>query len=419
LTAKYQHAPHCRVPLEVQMTADGISAARPPLAGIRVLALEQAVAAPLCTQHLADLGAEVIKIERPEGGDFARAYDTAVDGQSAWFYWLNRGKRSLAIDVKHPRAESILSRLLERSDVFIQNLAPGAAERLGLGGASLRRRYPRLIICSISGYGSEGPYRDRRAYDALLQAETGVIALSGTQESPAKTGVSVADIATGMYSLSSILAALYRRSADGGGALIETSLLDSLSEWVGPYIYGYLATGRQPERLGARHSHIIPYGLYATNGGQVNIAVQNEREWVRFCRTVLEEPELATDPRYSSNERRIRERAELEPHIEAVLTALPHAEAVRRLEAADLPWGEYRDIAGVAQHPQLLARGRFLPPGHEGLPTVLAQPMNIDGLEQRAGSMPVLGADTDAILAEAGYRTDEIADLHGSGVFGD
>jgi itaconate CoA-transferase len=391
---------------------------RPPLAGIRVLALEQAVAAPLCTQHLADLGAEVIKIERPDGGDFARAYDSAVDGVSAWFYWLNRGKRSISLDLKNEAAQSILARLLAASDVFIQNLGPGAAERAGLGAQLLRERYPQLIICGISGYGPVGPYRDRKAYDALLQAETAVIAITGTEDEPAKTGVSVADIATGMYSLSSILAALFRRQAGGGGALIETSLLDSLTEWVSPYLYGYMATGRQPKRLGARHAHILPYGLYATDGGEVNIAVQNEREWDRFCRDVLREPELATDPRYSSNERRAQLRSELEPHIEAVLRSIPHDEAVRRLDAADLPWGEYRDLAALARHPQLLARNRFLQPEREGLPPVLAQPMNIDGLAQRAGHLPAAGEDSDAILFDAGYSESEVAGFRRSGVLG-
>jgi itaconate CoA-transferase len=391
---------------------------RPPLAGVKVLALEQAVAAPLCTQHLADLGAEVVKIERPDGGDFARAYDSAVDGVSAWFYWLNRGKRSLTLDLKHSKAPEILARLLAESDVFIQNLGPGAAERTGLAAPLLRERYPQLIICSISGYGSVGPYRERKAYDALLQAETAVIAITGTEDEPAKTGVSVADIATGMYSLSSILAALYRRQLGGGGAIIETSLLDSLTEWVSPYLYGYMATGRQPKRLGARHAHILPYGLYATNGGEVNIAVQNEREWERFCRDVLREPDLAIDPRYSSNERRSQLRSELEPHIESVLKSIPHEEAVRRLDAADLPWGEYRDLAGLARHPQLLARDRFLEPEREGLPPVLAQPMNIDGLQQRAGHLPAAGEDSDSVLLNAGYSESEVAGFRRSGVLG-
>ncbi len=384
-----------------------------------MLALEQAVAAPLCSQHLVDLGAEVIKIERPGAGDFARAYDSAVAGESAWFYWLNRGKRSLALDLKHPRAPELLDRLLAQSDVFIQNLGPGAAERLGLGPDRLRARFPRLIVCSISGYGPEGPYRERRAYDALLQGETGVTALSGSEDAPAKTGVSVADIATGMYSLAGILAALYRRSVDGAGAVVETSLFDSLGQWVAPYLYGYLATGRQPRRAGARHSNIVPYGLYATGGGgQINVAVQNEREWERFCTGVLNDPALAHDERFSSNERRLQRRAELEPMIEALLASLPHDEVVRRLEAADLPWGEYRDVAGFARHPQLAARGRLLPPEREGLPPVLAHPLNIDGVEHRAGAVPAVGADTDAILAELSYAPDDIVALHASGALG-
>lgn len=390
-----------------------------PLAGVRVLALEQAVAAPLCTQHLVDLGAEVIKIERLDSGDFARAYDSAVAGESAWFYWLNRGKRSLALDLKHPGANEIVMRLLGRSDVFIQNLGPGAAERLGLGVATLHEAFPRLVCCSISGYGPDGPYRDRKAYDALLQGETGVMALSGAEDAPAKTGISVADIATGMYSLASVLAALYRRQQDGQGSTIETSLFDSLSQWVAPYVYGYLATGNQPRRVGARHSNIVPYGLYATAGGQqINLAVQNEREWRRFCQTVLEDQALADDVRYSSNERRLRARAELEARIEEALAKLPHLELVRRLESADLAWGEYRDVAGLAEHPQLLARRRLLPPERPDLPPVFAHPMNIDGLEYRAGTVPRVGQDTDAILTEAGYGADEVQSFRTSGAIG-
>jgi itaconate CoA-transferase len=394
---------------------NGSSGRAAPLSGIRVLSLEQAVAAPLCSQHLVDLGAEVIKIERPGAGDFARAYDTAVRGESAWFYWINRGKRSLALDLKHPRSAEILHRLLDRSDVFIQNLGPGAAERLGLGAETLRRQYPRLVICSISGYGPDGPYRDRRAYDALLQGETGVISLSGTPETPAKTGVSVADIATGMYSLSSILAALFRRATDGQGSIIESTLLDSLSQWVAPYVYGYLATGRQPKRYGARHANIVPYGLYATGGGEINVAVQNEREWVRFCEVLLQEPQLSGDPRYSSNERRVQNRSDLEPYIETRLTALPHDEVVRRLEAAGLPWGEYRDVAGLASHPQLVARGRILTAEVEGDPSVLAHPLNIEGLRHRAGRVPAVGEDTEAVLTEAGYPASDLEELRGSG----
>ena len=388
-----------------------------PLTGLRVLSVEQAVAAPLCTQHLVDLGAEVIKVERPGSGDFARAYDSAVAGESAWFYWLNRGKRSLAIDIKHPRADGVLSRLLNRADVFVQNLAPGAVERLGLGVPALRSSYPRLIICNISGYGPDGPYRDRKAYDALLQGETGVIALTGSEREAARAGISVGDIATGMYSLSSILAALYRRRADGQGCAIEVSLFDSLSQWVSPAMYGFLATGRQPGRAGTRHSSILPYGLFRTaDGSQVNLAVQNEREWDRFCRIVLQSPELADDVRFAGNERRLERRSEIEPLIEGILAGLTHAELVSRLEAADVPWGEYRDVAGLATHPQLIERQRLLPAVREGLPPVMAHPMNLEGLEQRARAVPAVGEDTRTVLAEVGYGATEVEALLAAGV---
>lgn len=394
------------------MTGPRPRAAGSPLAGVRVLSLEQAVAAPLCTQHLVDLGAEVVKVERPGGGDFARAYDSTIAGESAWFYWLNRGKRSIAVDMKHADARGIMQRLLSRVDVFIQNLAPGAAERFGLGVETLRRAYPGLIICNISGYGPDGPYRDKKAYDALLQGETGVIALTGSEQETARTGISVADIATGMYSLASILAALYRRRADGEGCVVEVSLFDALSEWVSPALYGFLATGRQPRRAGVRHANIVPYGLFDTaDGPPVNLAVQNDREWERFCRAVLQEPDLSRDPRYLHNEKRVEHRAELEPQIESVLAAMTHAEAVRRLEAADVPWGEYRDVAGLASHPQLVERGRLLPPEREGLPPVMAHPMNFEGLEQRAGTVPAVGEHTRAVLAEAGYDDAAIESL--------
>lgn len=389
-----------------------------PLKGVRVIALEQAVAGPLCTQHLHDLGAEIIKIERPGSGDFARAYDSSVGGESAWFYWLNRGKRSLALDIKHPEAQGILRRLLDRSNVFVQNLAPGSAERLDLGSAILRQRYPRLVVCNITGYGPGGPYRDKKAYDALLQGETGVMSLTGSPDDPARAGISVADIATGMYSFAGILAALYGRQQDGQGRAIEVSLFDSLSQWVSPALYGFLATGRLPARTGVRHSNIVPYGLYETaDGTQVNLAVQNEREWERFCRGVLREPELAKDQRYHANERRVAHRTDLEPHIEQVLAHLPHDEVVRRLEDADIPWGEYRDVAGLAHHPQLQARERLLAAA-EGFPPVLAHPMNLDGMPQRVEGVPAVGADTEAILAESGFEPAEIEGLRRSGALG-
>jgi itaconate CoA-transferase len=382
---------------------------RLPLKGVRVLSLEQAVAAPLCTQHLRDLGAHIIKVERPGSGDFARAYDSSVGGESAWFYWLNRGKSSLALDLKHPRSADILARLLGQVDVFIQNMAPGAASRLGLGSEVLRRQYPALIVCNISGYGPDGPYRDRKAYDAILQGETGVIALTGNDAQPARAGISVADIATGMYALSSVLAALYQRRGDGAGCSIDVSLFDSLSQWVSPALYGFLATGRQPRRSGTRHSNIVPYGVFrAGDGAQVSVAVQNEREWSRFCRVVLQAPELEGDSRFVSNERRVEHRLELEPLIEDALESLDGSELIRRLDLADLPWGEYRDVAGLASHPQLLERGRLLDPEQEGLPPVMAHPMNLEGLGQSAGRVPAVGEHTLAVLSEAGYSPVEI-----------
>jgi itaconate CoA-transferase len=387
-----------------------------PLNGIRVVSLEQAVAAPLCTEHLADLGAEIIKIERTGGGDFARAYDTTVGGESAWFYWLNRNKRSVALDLKHPDARAVVARLLTTADVFVQNLGPGAAERLGLGASALRRTYPRLVVCNISGYGSTGPYRERKAYDALLQGETGVIALTGSEAESARAGISVADIATGMYGLVSILAALFGRDRSQEGRTIEISLFDSLTQWVSPALYGFLATGRQPARAGSRHANIVPYGLFPTDAGrQVNLAVQNEREWDRFCRIVLGEPDLATDPRYTGNENRARNRADLEPHIEHYFATLGHEEVVRRLEEADVAWGEYRDVAGLAGHPQLLARGRLLAAEREGLPPVVAHPMNLEGLTHRAGVVPSVGQDTRAVMAEVGFSRGEIDALLASG----
>jgi itaconate CoA-transferase len=399
--------------------AEASAVGAPPLAGVRVVALEQAVAGPLCTQHLRDLGADVIKIERPGVGDFARSYDGAVAGHSAWFYWLNRGKRSLALDLKRPEAVPILNRLLERADVLVQNLAPGSAERMGLGTEVLRSRFPTLIVCNISGYGSTGPYRHRKAYDTLLQGEVGAIAITGTAEAPARMGVSVADIATGMYSLASVLAALYARQNDGAGRSIEVTLFDALSQWLSPALYGYLATGRQPGRGGVRHSNIVPYGLFKTGDGtQINLAVQNEREWERFCAGVLQEPELAHDPRYDTNERRVKNRSDLERYIEQVIAGLTHAEIVRRLEAADVPWGDYRDIAGLAEHPQLLSRGRLLPAPAEGLPPVLAHPMNIEGVDQPAAPVPAVGADSDAVLVEIGFGPAEIEGLHRSGALG-
>ncbi|MER3397160.1 MAG: carnitine dehydratase [Chloroflexota bacterium] len=387
------------------------------LEGIRVVALEQAVAGPLCTRHLADLGAEVIKIERPGEGDFGRYYDSAIRGLSAWFAWLNRTKRSLTLNLKSPQGIEILHRLLAGADVLVENLGPGVADRLGLTWESLAERYPQLIVCRITAYGRAGPYRDRKAFDLLVQGETAVIALTGTPEAPAKVAVSVADIGAGLYAFASILAALYRRTQTGRGTKVEVSLFDALAEWVSPFAYGYLYTGRQPERAGMRHNIIVPYGPYKCADGYVNIAIQNEAQWVRFCAQVLGMPELARDPDYATIELRVRNRGRLEPLIEKVLSQWPVAEVARRLEAADVPYGLVRDLAGFVEHPQLAARDRWVEvespvgPVRQYLP-----PFDFADAEVRLGRIPAVGEHTEEVLRELGFDPETIERLRKEGV---
>jgi crotonobetainyl-CoA:carnitine CoA-transferase CaiB-like acyl-CoA transferase len=373
-----------------------------PLSGVRVVTLEQAIAAPLCTRYLYDLGADVIKVERPDGGDFARAYDRAAGSVSSWFVWTNRGKRSLALDLKSAEGPAVLEKLLARSDVFVHNLAPGAVERLGFGHAALRERYPRLITCAISGYGDRGPYRDRKAFDLLLQGEAGAIAVTGTPEAPAKIGISISDISAGMFALSSILAALLQRGRDGRGRHVEVSMLETTVEWLGGTFYYYLLTGQRPRRAGLRHATIVPYGPFAAKDGLVNLAVQNEAQWTRLCATVLRRPDLATDPRYASNADRLAHRAELEALIERILADLPVAELEGRLERADIPFGRLNELDDVATHPQLLARNKFVEVrGPEGqVLRVPAHPFGLEGLPERAGAVPALGQHTAEILAD-------------------
>ena len=375
-----------------------------PLVGLRVVAWEQAVAAPLASRHLADLGADVIKVERPDGGDFARAYDSAVNGLSAYFVWLNRGKRSVALDLKAERDREVFAALIQRADAFIHNQGPGVAERLGYGYATLSESNPRLVWCAISGYGPDGPHRDRKAYDILLQGEAGVIALTGTPEQPAKVGISVADIASGMYAFSSILAALYERHTTGRGAEITISMLESLLEWVMPANYVTLYTGTAPARTGGRHNFIVPYGSYPVgDGGSVNLAVQNDGQWRRLCELVLRRPDLVSDPRFATNERRLANRAELEPLIESLLAGDTRATVEERLSQADVPFGSVNDLQHVLAHEQLAARGRWFDvPSPVGPLRALHHPFNISGLDRPAGSVPALGEHTDQVLEELG-----------------
>ncbi len=383
-----------------------------PLAGITVISLEVAVAAPLATRHLADMGARVIKVERPGTGDFARGYDEKAHGLSSHFVWTNRSKESITLNLKSAGGREVLGRLLTRADVFMHNLAPGAVERLGFGVTTLRKAYPRLVICAISGYGAGGPYRDKKAYDLLIQAESGLLSLTGTPETPAKAGISVADIAAGMYAFSGVLTALLARERTGEGATIEVSMLEALGEWMGFPLY-FALDGPPPRRHGASHAAIAPYGPFATGDGHaVVLAVQNEREWRRFCEGVLGRPELATDERFAGNGQRVAHRAELHAAIEAELGGLTRDDVVIRLERARIAYGEMRSVHGFRDHPQLAARDRWRaidsPVGP--LPALLP-PVNIAGVTPRLGPVPRLGEHTAAILAELGYDEATIVDL--------
>src|SRR5947199_8760088 len=331
-----------------------------PLDGTLVVSLEHAIAAPLCTRQLADLGARVIKIERPRVGDFARAYDERVRGMSSHFVWVNRSKQSLTLDLKQERARDVLSRLIARADVLVQNLAPGAADRLGLAAATLRPRHPRLIVCDISGYGADGPYRDKKAYDLLIQSEAGFLSVTGTEEEPSKAGPSSADIAAGMYAYSSILAALLQRKSTGRGQHLDISMLESLVEWMNYPLYYAFEGAQPPARTGASHATIYPYGPFpAGDGKTVMLGLQNEREWEMFCKTVLQRPELAKDARFSTNSKRSGARAELRAIILEAFAALTAEEVVKRLDQAQIANAQVNDMHAVWRHPQLQARKRW------------------------------------------------------------
>ncbi|MEU1778890.1 CaiB/BaiF CoA-transferase family protein [Streptomyces abikoensis] len=374
----------------------------PPLRGITVVALEQAVAVPFATRQLADLGARVIKVERPGRGDFARDYDRRAKGLSAYFVWVNRGKESVVLDLKDATDRALLDRLLARADVFVQNLGPGAAERLGLAPGPLRARHPRLITCDVSGYGTSGPYRDRKAYDLLVQYEAGLVSLTGTPDSVARPGISVADIAGGMYAFTGILTALYERERTGEGSALSLSLFDALAEWMGQPYYAEAYGGAPLTRTGARHPSISPYGHYGCgDGGQVFLSVQNDREWRALCERVLRRPELVEDPRFADNPLRHAHDEQLTAVIEECFARHTAEGVLALLDAAGIAAARLRTVAEFTAHPQLAARDRWREFGSPAGPLRgLLPPVTVAGREAVMGAVPALGEHTAAIRAE-------------------
>ena len=370
-----------------------------PLEGLRVVALEQAVAAPFCSRQLADMGADVVKIERPDGGDSARAYDSAMNGTSAYFAWLNRGKKSVVLDLKDDRAKLAAAKLIDDADIIVHNLAPGAMERLGFGYEMVSERNSRAIWCGISGYGPDGPMRDRKAYDMLVQAESGVVAVTGSPDEAAKVGVSIADIASGMYAYSSILAALRLRDKTGVGERIDISMLECLTEWMTPALYVWMGAQRVVARAGIRHNMIVPYGAYACADGRVMLAIQTDREWRRLCDQVLGEASLADDERFVTNAKRVENRVSLEALIEERFASRQRADVIAALERADIPIASVNEVPAVVEHPQLAARQRW---GSAQTPNgeipALIPPHNLSTVTPRMGKVPALGEHTDEVL---------------------
>jgi itaconate CoA-transferase len=372
-----------------------------PLDGITVISLEHAIAAPFCTRQLADLGARVIKVERPGTGDFARAYDTRVKGLSSHFVWTNRSKESLALDLKDPPQLDALKKLIAKADVLVQNLAPGAAARMGLSFDALHAENPRLVVCDISGYGDDGPYRDKKAYDLLIQAEAGLLSVTGTPDTPSKAGNSMADIAAGMYAYSSILAALIQRAHTGEGSHIDVSMLESLAEWMSfPMYYAYDGA-TPPPRTGAAHASIYPYGPFATKDGAVILGIQNEREWAVFSEKVLGDASIATDARFDANAKRNEHRADLQAIILGVFESLSTAQVEKRLEDAQIANGRMNDMAGLWSHPQLKARDRWRTVGTPAgdIPAMLPPGRN-NSFDYRMDPVPAAGEHTQMILKE-------------------
>jgi itaconate CoA-transferase len=384
-----------------------------PLHGITVVSLEQAVAAPFTTRQLADLGARVIKIERPDVGDFARGYDKTVLGQSSHFVWLNRSKESLTLDVKHPDAAAILDRLVKKADVFVQNLVPGAAARLGLASADLLEKNPRIVACNISGYGPDGPYSLKKAYDLLIQCESGVVSVTGTPETPAKSGISIADIAAGMYGYTGILTGLFHRERTGQGTAFDVSMFEALGEWMGypAYFAGY--GGSAPPRTAAAHATIHPYGPFpAGDGKTVFFGIQNEREWANFCAGTLQHPNLAIDPRFDSNSHRVAHRQALTDIIVSVFSKLTAEQVVQRLDKAQIANARLNTMQEFWDHPQLQARGRWREVATpKGKIRALVPPVTMRDMKPRMDPIPAVGEHTRAILQELGFDAGFIAKL--------
>jgi itaconate CoA-transferase len=376
-----------------------------PLDGVTVVSLEHAIAAPFCTRQLADLGARVIKVERAGEGDFARNYDTRVRGLSSHFVWVNRSKESLALDLKTPFAREVMARLLAKADVFVQNLAPGAAARLGLSAQALRERHRRLIVCDISGYGNDGPHRDRKAYDLLIQAEAGFLSITGTPDEPAKAGSSIADIAAGMYAYTHVLSALLLRERTGEGSHVDVSMLESLAEWMGYPLYYAFEDAEPPPRLGAAHATIFPYGPFAAGDGRiVMLGLQNEREWQSFCEIVLEEADLANDPRFARNALRNENREALRAIIEERFAGLTGVQLRERLDRAQIANADVNTMRDVWRHPQLAARGRWTAvDSPAGEVPALKPPGVSDQFEYRMDAIPRVGQHNAEILRELGF----------------
>jgi formyl-CoA transferase len=390
----------------------------PPLTGLTVVSLEQAVAAPFATRQLADLGARVIKIERPGAGDFARRYDESVHGQSSYFVWLNRSKESLTLDVSTAAGRAVLDELLADADVFVQNLGPGAAGRLGVDAASLAERYPLLITCTISGYGTDGPWADRKAYDLLVQCETGLVSLTGSADQVAKAGISVADIAAGMYAYTGILTALYRRATTGHVSAVEVSLFDALAEWLGSPAYYTQYGSRQPERVGAQHATIAPYGPYTTADDEiVLLGIQNEREWHAFCDVVLADPAFADDPRFATNSARVEHRTELNDVLGARFAGLSTGAALALLDRANVANSRLNSVRQFLDHPVLAGRDRWRTVGSPGGDiAALLPPAALTDVEPVMHAVPGVGEHTDAILLGLGRSEETIAALRADGI---